>query len=283
MILITKNKKARWFSDVCCNFEKCQMFWQLNRSIWMGSILWLTTCFHATHADPDSETKLMDGYLGAGVMSYPVYDGSTHNQIVALPLIFAEYRGIFYIDLLRAGVRIWHNDAKTFAAGISAEPRFGFHATDNVRLMSMATRRDLLEGGPTLEWELPVVSISIAYYHDWTSITDGYSVRFSAYHQLWDNTLWDIGSYIDIDHADSRTISYYYGIRPNEATQSRPAYKPDGTTNYALGVTGAYKFNHTYALLFGWEANILGAEAANSPIVQRRVGITTYIGFGLIY
>ena len=28
---------------------------------------------------------------------------------------------------------------------------------------------------------------------------------------------------------------------------------------------------------------LLGTEAANSPIVQRRVGITTYIGFGLIY
>ena len=93
----------------------------------------------------------------------------------------------------------------------------------------------------------------------------------------------DIGSYIDIDHADSKTVSYYYGIRPNEATQSRPEYTPGGTTSYALGFTGAYKFNQTYALLFGWEAKILGSDAAKSPIVQRRVGITTYIGFGLIY
>ena len=283
MMLIMHNKNLQSFSGLYCYFCKWTVFWPLNRSIWMGSILWIAICFHTTHADPDPETKLLDGYLGAGVMSYPVYDGSTHNQIVALPLIFAEYREIFYIDLLRAGVRVWHNDAKTLAVGISAEPRFGYHATDSVYVKSMATRHDLLEGGPTLEWELPEVSISIAYYHDWTSVTDGYSVRFSAYHQLWDNALWDIGSYIDIDHADSRTISYYYGIRPNEATQSRPAYKPGGATNYALGFTGAYKFNRTYALLFGWEANILGTEAANSPIVQRRVGITTYIGFGLIY
>jgi MipA family protein len=258
-------------------------FLPLYRSRWVTSMMLIAMCIRAVHADPDSETKLLDGYVGAGVMSYPVYDGSARNQTVALPLIIADYRDIFYIDLLRAGVRLWHSADKHMAVGISAEPRFGYHAKDSVRVTAMATRRDSLEGGPTFEWELPAFSISIAYYYDWSGVTGGRSVRFSAYRQLWDNALWDVGTYLDLDHANSKTVAYYYGVRPNEAALTRAVYYPGSTTNYTLGFSGAYVLNETYALLFGGEANNLGAAAANSPIVERRVGLTGYFGVGLIF
>lgn len=253
------------------------------RALWVASILWIATGIRTVHADPDAETKLLDGYLGAGVMSYPVYDGSARNQTVALPLVIADYRDIVYIDLLRAGVRLWHSADEKMAVGVSAEPRFGFQAKDGVRLTAMATRRNAVEGGPTFEWELPAFSISIAYYYDWSGVTGGRSVRFSAYHQLWDNASWDVGAYLDLDHINNNTTAYYYGVRPDEATPSRPVYNPGGTTNSAIGFSGAYKLNDTYALLFGGEANKLGTAAVNSPIVERRVGITGYFGVGLIF
>jgi MipA family protein len=255
----------------------------LHRAWWVAFMLWIATGVRTAHAGPDSETKLLDGYLGAGMMSYPVYDGSARNKMVVLPLVIADYRDIVYIDLLRAGVRLWHSADEKMAVGVSAEPRFGYHGKDSVRVKAMATRRDSIEGGPTFEWELPAFSISIAYYYDWSGVTGGSSIRFSAYHQLWDNTSWDVGAYLDLDHINSNTTAYYFGVRPEEATPLRSGYQPGSTTNSALGFSGAYKLNPTYALLFGMEVNKLGAAAAESPIVEQRVGITGYFGVGLIF
>jgi outer membrane protein len=255
----------------------------LHRSRYVASLMWIAMGMRAAHGDADPEAKLLDGYVGAGAMSYPVYDGSARKQMVALPLVLADYRDTFYVDLLRAGVRLWSSVDKKMALGVSAEPRFGYHAKDSIRLTGMATRRDSLEGGPTFEWELPSFSVSIAYYYDWSGVTGGRSLRFSAYRQLWDNTLWDVGAYLDIDYANSKTVTYYYGVRPNEATLARTVYQPGGTINYAPGFSGAYKLNETYALLFGSEANNLGAAAAGSPIVERRLGVTSYIGVGMIF
>lgn len=231
----------------------------------------------------ESTKKTWDGYLGAGAMFMPKYAGSSDSKARLVPLAMLEYEETAYIHLDRAGVRLWNTDDKKMAFGIAAQPRFGFHAKDGDRLTGMSTRRTTIEGGAVFEWELPQLSLSTAYFTDWSDTSGGQSLRFSMDHQLIDKGPWDLSVYLDFDHANAKIVQYYFGVRANEATATRPPYQPGAALISSLGFSGAYKLNKNYALLFGSELTSLGAAAADSPIVQRKTGLTSYFGLGLVF
>lgn len=227
--------------------------------------------------------KSLDGYVGAGAMFMPKYVGSATNDMRYVPLVMAEYEETIYLHLDRAGVRLWNTDDKKMAIGIAAQPRFGFYAKDGNRLMGMTARHDAVEGGAVFEWELPQLALSVAYFTDWSDTSGGQSLRFSMDRQLIDKGPWDLSVYLDLDYANANIVQYYFGVRENEATATRPSYQPGAAINSSLGLTGAYKLNKDYALLFGVELAVLGASAAASPIVQRRTGLMGYFGLGLVF
>lgn len=227
--------------------------------------------------------KTLDGYLGAGALYTPRYSGSAGNETKPVPLAMIEYKGTAYIHFDRAGVRLWSSRDKTMALGIAAQPRYGFHASDGDRLTGMATRRDAIEGGPAFEWETPQISVSAAYFADWSGTSSGRSWRLSLDHQLVDDERWDVSAYLDFDHADHKIVQYYFGVRPDEATATRPSYQPGAALISGLGLTGAYLLDKKHALLFGGEFSQLGAAAADSPIVQRGTGLTAYLGWSLVF
>ncbi len=227
--------------------------------------------------------KTLDGYIGIGARATSKYTGGAGGQTVPVPLLEFEYKETFYVFLDRAGVRFWGSDDKKMALGIAAEPRWGFRAKDGPRLHGMAMRHDRIEGGPSFEWEMPVVSLNVAYFTDWTGAGGGQSLRFYLMHQLADNTRWDISTYAGFEKDSGKTVRYYFGVRSDEATTDRPFYQPGSSLNPILGFNGAYKFGNGYALMFGTNALFLGAGAADSPIVERKRELTAYLGLGLVF
>jgi MipA family protein len=232
---------------------------------------------------PDADAKSLDGYLGAGVMVLPRYSGGAGYETIPVPLAMIEYRETAYVHLDRAGVRLWNSRDKTMALGIAAQPRFGFHARDGAPLAGMATRRDAIEGGAAFEWQLPSWALSAAWFTDWSGASGGQSFDLTVERDLLERGTWDVSAYLDLDYAEAKVIRYYFGVRPDEATVTRPAYRPGAALTPSLGLNGAYLLNKRYALLFGSELSRLGAAAADSPIVQRRTGVTTYLGLGLAF
>ena len=237
----------------------------------------------AAQAAEAATDKSLDGYLGVGLISFPDYAGSAHTQTWLIPIANIEYRQVAYIYLDRVGVRLWKNDASTIALGVAGEQRFGFQLNDAPGLDGATDRRDAFEGGPVIEWELPRLSLSLGYFTDMSNVSGGRSVRLSVYRELLDNNTWDLGAHLDFDYSNSRIVQYYFGVQPGTATTGFPYYQPGASLNSALGLTGAYKLDKHHAILFGSELSFLGHEAAQSPIVQRRTGLTGYIGFGLVY
>jgi MipA family protein len=225
----------------------------------------------------------LDGYLGIGLWSTADYTGSAQNHFWLAPIARFDYDDFLYVYINRAGVRLWSNDDQTLAFGFSAEPRFGFHAKDGLLLTGMQTRHDAIEGGPTLEWEFPQVSVSVAYYTDVSDTSNGQALHVSLFRSLIDRHPWDVGLYVDFEHLSSKITQYYFGVPPAEATASRPAYQPNDAVNATLGLTGAYRLDKHHALLFGGEANRLGDAVADSPIVRGRIGLMAYFGVGLAF
>ncbi len=237
---------------------------------------------HARDTEQPAE-KTLDGYLGAGAMVMPRYTGGAGYETQPVPLAMIEYKETAYVHLDRAGVRLWNSRDKTMALGIAAQPRFGFHDRDGARLTGMATRRDAIEGGAAFEWQLPTWSLSAAWFTDWSNTSGGRSFDLSVERDLLERGPWDIGAYLDLDYADAKVTRYYFGVRPDEATAARPYYQPGAALTSSVGLTGAYLLGKDYALLFGGELSTLGAAAADSPIVQKRTGLTAYLGLGLAF
>jgi outer membrane protein len=201
-------------------------------------------------------------------------------RAVPAPLLQFEYKGIAYVDILRAGVRFWGSEDKKMALGIAAIPRFGFKGSDGSRLTGMAERHLSVNLGPSFEWSTPIVDLNVAYVADVAGGSKGGELHALLFKQLADTTHWDIGVYTELERLDHRVANYYFGVRPEEATADRPFYQPGASTNWNLGLMGAYRINSRYALMFGVQNTRLGGAAAGSPIVETRSAKFGYVGLG---
>jgi outer membrane protein len=220
------------------------------------------------------------GYAGAGVIAFPKYTGGRGTESFVAPLLTFEYQETFYVDLVRAGVRLWSSEDRKLALGVAAEPRFGFRAADGARLAGMATRHDSVELGPSLEWETPLASLNLAWFGDASGNSHGSSLRASVYRQLVDSARWDVGVYAGLDRASAKVVNYYFGVRGDEVTANRAGYQPGAATQANLGLSAAWKFGDRQALMFGLQGTRLGGAAGNSPIAETRNAGIAYVGLG---
>ncbi|HEX4325362.1 MAG TPA: MipA/OmpV family protein [Burkholderiales bacterium] len=220
------------------------------------------------------------GYVGAGALAFPKYVGGKGSTVWPVPLLSFEYKETFYVDLLRAGVRLWSSADQKVAIGLAAEPRFGYKSSDGARLAGMGERHLSIEAGPSLEWETPLVLLNLAYFADITGSSKGGSLHGTAYKQIVDTPKWDVGPYVGFERIDTKAANYYFGVTPAEAIAGRPAYQAGASTNWNIGLSGAYKFSKPYALMFGVQNTHLGNGAGASPIVETRNATMGYIGLG---
>lgn len=246
----------------------------------IGAAVWGASALCIAQSVPSAAGKAWTGYAGAGAASFPKYTGGTGAVIQAVPLLLFEYKETFYVDFVRAGVRLWSSEDKKLAFGLAAEPRFGYTAKDGPRLGGMAKRRSSIEIGPSLEWETKFASYNLAAFRDATGTSKGASYRATAYKQFIDTAQWDIGAYASVEREDGKVINYYFGVPAVEANINRPFYQAGASNHWTLGISGAWKFSPRYALLFGVQNTRLGAAAANSPIVETRNAPIAYIGLG---
>ena len=79
----------------------------------------------------------------------------------------------------------------------------------------------------------------------------------------------------------AKVTNYYFGVTSSEATASRPFYQPGSSVNLVAGLHFNYDLGRRSTILFGYEANILGPAAANSPIAQTNLNNLFYVGYGL--
>lgn len=264
--MVVPNRPARHTQWICH---------QLGRSV--AGCLLLLPAFGVAQTTGPATWK---GYAGVGPITYPKYTGGKQTETILAPLISAEYKETVYLDIVRAGVRLWSSGDRKMALGLAAEPRFGFKAGDGTRLTGMATRRDSIEVGPAFEWETAVASINLAYFGDATNRSKGESLRGTIYRQLLNSPRWDVGLNAGFDRINAKVATYYFGVSPGEVTPTRPSYQAGATTHLLLGASGAYKFGGGYELMFGLQGTRLGRAVTASPIAETRGALLGYVGLG---
>ena len=234
----------------------------------------------AIAGDDDKSGQGWNGAIGFGPMAIPKYTGGKQMQLLPLPLLSINYDETFYIEIQRAGVYVLASDDKKIGLGIAVEPRLGFHANDGSRLTGMATRRNSLEGGLTFDWDFDFIAFSSAWFTDATRSSRGSSMRFSLYCPTYKTSQGEIGVIATADRMSARTANYFFGVRSNEATLSRPAFMPGAGTTASIGVGGTWRTSAHGALIFGANIGKLPGTVARSPIVETGRSAQIYLGYG---
>jgi outer membrane scaffolding protein for murein synthesis (MipA/OmpV family) len=246
----------------------------------------------AAHAQTfDAPAKpLWELGVAGGVVSTPSYPGAADREtrVLALPLVI--YRGkVFRADQSGIGARVFKSDAAELDVGLAASlparsddvaaragmPDLGALAEFGPRLKLRLARFDAQSG---LRAELPlraVIEVRSGVRHQ------GYTFEPRlVYERRSDDGKWLFDTQLSAVVGDGKINRYFYEVRPEFATATRPAYSADaGLILVRAGVFAARVVNPDLRVYSFLRAENYGSGAnRNSPLHLRDNGLSAGIG-----
>ena len=246
----------------------------------------------AAHAQTvDAPAKpLWELGLAGGVVSTPSYPGAADREtrVLALPLVI--YRGkVFRADQGGIGARLFKSDAAELDVGLAASlparsndvaaragmPDLGGLAEFGPRLKLRLARFDAQSG---LRAELPlraVIEVRSGVRHQ------GYTFEPRlVYERRSGDGKWLFDTQLSAVVGDGKINRYFYEVRPEYATATRPAYSADaGLILVRAGVFAARVVNPDLRVFGYLRAENYGVGSnSNSPLHLRDNGVSAGMG-----
>jgi MipA family protein len=192
-----------------------------------------------------------EGYVG----------GSAEAEL--LPLVF--YQGErFRILGPQAEYRLWQGDA--WSASLRGEYRFdGYEPDEEALFEGMAERKASLHFGGEVKHSAGWGDITVEFLKS-ASASKGY--RASAYYAYpFQAGKWTLMPKLGIERYDARFTNYYYGVRADEATGTRPYYDAGGSTNFDVGIDFQRAFGR-HLLIGSVKYRGFGGAIKDSPLIE---------------
>lgn len=223
------------------------------------------------------------GILGAALFGAKKIIGDGGTVIVPLPLILMRYKDVAYWSIGGGGVWLLGTDNRSLRFGAGLRTQAGWRPGDDPELAGMERRKGSFDGYLNGVWRTPLATIGAHYYRDIGNVSrgDAASLRLSRNFRINDDLR--LTPSIGATRQDSERVDYYYGVRPEEALPSRPAYIGRDTINVNAGLAGSYWLPRQWSLLGGLFVTRFGNAIADSPIVARRYSTVVYGGAGWMF
>lgn len=236
------------------------------------------------------EKPLWELGAGIGVLALPDYRGSDESRGWVLPVPYAVYRGEF-LKADRKGVRGELFDTDRVELNISVAASLPVDSSRNAARSGMPDLRPSLEVGPSLEFTLwrgaggKTLELRLPVRTAFTLESSPEDLGWVATPNLnldvpGDGALrgWNFGALAGPIYGDRRQHAYFYGVAPQFATPSRPAYEAHG--GYAglqFIAAASRRFNGYWVGAFLRADSLRGAVFEASPLVRR----DTYVAGGV--
>lgn len=212
--------------------------------------------------------------LGLGVVGSPRPYVGADAEITPVPL-FGVRAGRFFFETVRIGVRAV--DTRHFDMDVLAQARFDGHEEDDSKFLAgMAERRMSADAGLRLKGSWDHFETTFTAMTDALSRHDGQELGLVFGFPMKAGG-WTITPGLGAEWQSDDLADYYYGVEPDEALPSRPAYEVGSTVNPRVELSlrkpfGGRKWTFFSTLTQEW----LGSEIRDSPIVD---GSSTFGGF----
>ena len=232
------------------------------------------------YANTDPLADLLDtagsAGLGFAVRSEqsPYAGGGTRYDL--LPLYLYEGERVF-LHGSRAGLKVFKADSQR--VDFFVEQRFEGFPDDRIppSLAGMAERGAGLDAGVSYRYRQPWGTLGAEVTHDIGGLSRGTELRLS-YSYDWRAGALTLRPSLSVAARDARLNNYYYGVRPGEATATRPAYEPGSGINTTLGLFGTYELTEGWRLLAGVSRTLLDSKVQDSPIVRKSGQTAVFLG-----
>ena len=187
------------------------------------------------------EEPLWEAGIGIAGVHFPDYRGSSHSRNYALPAPYLVYRGDF-LKADRYGLRAMLFKSDRLDINLSAGASLPVRSNDNPIRAGMPDLRPSLELGPSLAatlWRSDDARVKVdARFPLRGAVTVESHPRFIGgqfyphlnvdIHDPAGMQGWNLGLAAGPVYTDGRYNRYFYEVKPEFATASRPAYSPGG-------------------------------------------------------
>ncbi|PKM19976.1 MAG: MipA/OmpV family protein [Gammaproteobacteria bacterium HGW-Gammaproteobacteria-15] len=216
--------------------------------------------------------------VGVGV-NQEIYQGYS-NRTIPLPII--GYQGD-RLTVYGPFVSYKLLDLGNISFSAKLAPRFaGFDESDSAVFSGMAKRKDSIDGGIGMQLRQDNWKFEAQTVFDLLGNSNGQESKVSVGYSYRAGPV-IIEPAFGVSYSDSKLVDYYYGVRPDEATAQRPAYKASGAVNYNAGVSV------TTALFFGGmtrlgvEHHWYGSSISDSPLTDRDTGLSAFLSWSRLF
>jgi outer membrane protein len=218
------------------------------------------------------------GGAGLGVAvrfeNSPYRGGGTRNDLV--PLYMYEGKRVF-LEAYRAGLKLVETTDSRFDVFVGY--RFEGFPYDRIpaSLAGMANRGSGVDLGLGYQYRQPWGTLFGEVLRDVAGGSSGIEVRV-GYRYDWVFGKLQLQPQFALAARDANLNNYYYGVRPSEATATRPAFDPGSGVNVEFGLSAVYRLSERWRLLGGVTAKRWSSGVLASPIVEDRTQLAAQLG-----
>lgn len=240
---------------------------------------------------------LWEAGIGLGALDAPDYRGSDVRSTYLLPVPYLVYRGKF-LKADRNGVRAALLQSDRMEINLSLNATLPVSSKNNPVRRGMADLKPTVELGPTADFNLWMSDDRKTKLDFRVPLRAAITLQSSPKHIGWllapglnlsvtdpaGWSGWNLGMAGGPLFSDRRYNSYFYSVGVTEATASRPAYAAaGGYSGTRFTATLSKRFSHYWVGAFVRQDNLAGAIFIDSPLVQRRNGVSAGMAFAWIF
>lgn len=162
-------------------------------------------------------------------------------------------------------------------------PRFaGFDASDSQYFAGMAKRKNSIDGGIGVSLRQDNLLFEVTTLFDVLNQSKGFSATTTiSYGQKVGPVR--LEPKFSVSYQDTNLVDYYYGVRENEATATRAAYRGDGTVNYATSLALSTPVFFKGMTRLGVKHTWYGSGIRNSPLTDRDTGFSLFASWSTMF
>lgn len=230
-------------------------------------------------------TGMSSNWIGVGVgYTHQPYRDWNESEMQLYPFITYYYES-FFIDGDSLGYTLYSEEinGEGFYINLIANiSQGGYEENDSPFFVSMADRDDIaVELGFSTGFITPVGFFEFSTTQDVANAHGGYIVDLAYSIPLsGESETFQLMPYLGVTYYSDDYNDFYYGVRENEATITRLAYKSKGGVNFYTGMGLSYQINNRWSLLGDVGYQKLNSHIKDSPIVIKDNIISVLLGVG---
>ena len=191
---------------------------------------------------------------------------SFDNKAKVLPFVFYDSRWVSLIGPT-LDLKLLSTDSLSFSARLHYAGD-GYEPGDSPYLAGMDERKSSFWVGGASSLNTDLATLSVELLGDASSKSKGKRASLSIEREFKAGDF-DFTPRLALHRFDGKYVDYYYGVRADESTSTRPYYPGKSTTNVEAGVRIGYSLAPRHKLSLDLNTTRLGAGIKDSPLVER--------------